>query len=63
MAVCPKCNSRLEQIAVIKCRKVAIAILNSLNFSTQYELINSPTTGPPKQLSYENEIDQRNDDW
>ena len=36
VTICPKCNGRLEQIAVIKCRKAAMAILNSLNQLTQY---------------------------
>lgn len=63
VTVCPKCNGRLEQIAVIKCKKIAMTILNSLNLGTQHKLINSPTTGPPERLSYENEIDQPSDDW
>ena len=63
VTVCSKCNGRLEQIAVIKCRKTAMAILNSLNQRTQHKPMSPPTTGPPEQLSYENEIDQRSDNW
>ncbi len=63
VTVCPKCNGRLEQIALIKNRAVAIAILNSLNLITQNKPQSPPTTGPPVQQSYEYEIDQRNDNW
>lgn len=59
VTVCPKCNGRLEQIAIIKNRSVAMAILKSLNQITQFKPISPPTTGPPDQLNYENEIDQR----
>ena len=63
VTVCPKCNGRLEQIAVIKSRTAAMAILKSLNQSTQFKPKNPLTTGPPELTGYENEIDQRNDDW
>jgi hypothetical protein len=63
VTICPKCNGRLEQVAVIKFRKVAMAILKSLNQNTDPLPVGAPPTGPPELLSYENEIDQRHDDW
>jgi hypothetical protein len=63
VTICPKCNGRLEQIAVIKCQKVAMAILKSLNQNTEPLPAGAPPTGPPEQLTYENEIDQRSVDW
>ena len=63
VTICPRCNGRLEQIAVIKCRKVAMAILKSLNQHTDPLPVGASPTGPPEQLTYENEIDQRSEDW
>ena len=63
VTICPKCNGRLEQIAVIKCQKVAMAILKSLNQNAKSLPAGAPPTGPPQQLSYETEIDQRSEDW
>jgi hypothetical protein len=63
VTICPKCNGRLEQIAVIKCRKVAMAILKSLNQNTKPLPRSAPPTGPPEGLIFENEIDQRSEDW
>lgn len=63
VTICPKCNGRLEQVAVIKNRAVAMAILKSLNQRTHHEPTRPPTTGPPVQLRYDNDIDQRHNDW
>lgn len=63
VTICPKCNGRLEQIAVIKNRTIAAAILKSLNQSTQFKPKNPLTTGPPEKFTYNNELDQRNEDW
>lgn len=63
VTICPRCNGRLEQIAVIKCRLAAVQILESLKIRTQLGASNAPSTGPPEQLSYENEMDQLHDDW
>ncbi len=63
VTVCPKCQGRLEQIAVIRDRVVITAILKSLNEVTQFQPINPVTTGPPEVQSDNEEIDQRNEDW
>ena len=64
VTVCPHCGGRLEQIAVIKDKVVAKAILKSLQETTIFR----PLTviwerGPPDQPNgFENEFDQR-DSW
>lgn len=64
VTVCPHCGGRLEQIAVIKDKVVAKAILKSLQETTIFR----PLTviwerGPPVQPNgFENEFDQR-DSW
>ncbi len=63
VSICPKCNGRLEQIAVIKNIKVAATILKSLNQSTQFKPKNPLTTGPPQQPGNDYDFNQRNEDW
>ena len=61
VTVCPHCGGRLEQIAVIKDRVVAKAILESLKETTIFNPLEviwgrGPPDGP---TSFENEFDQR----
>ena len=63
VSICPKCNGRLEQIAVIKNIKVAAAILKSLNQCTRFKPKNPLTTGPPLQPGNDYDFNQRNEDW
>lgn len=63
VSICPKCNGRLEQIAVIKNIKVAAAILKSLNQCTQFKPKSPLTTGPPPQSGNDYDFNQRNEDW
>ena len=41
VTVCPKCQGRLEQIAIIKDKKVARAVLESMELTTIYQPIKS----------------------
>lgn len=60
VTVCPKCGGRLEQIAVIKDRVVAKAILESLNETTVFKPLKFvEVRGPPAAASFDNEFDQR----
>jgi uncharacterized protein with PIN domain len=61
VTVCPHCGGRLEQIAIIKDKVVAKAILKSLQETTIFKpLAVIWERGPPEQLNdFENEFDQR----
>jgi len=62
VTICPKCSGRLEQIAVIKDRVVAKAILESLNETTVFQPLEFvETTGPPvgANTNFDSEFDQR----
>lgn len=63
VTICPKCNGRLEQIAVIKCKKVAAEILQSLKIQIHVSSVGTSARGPPEQTRYEYEEDQRNNEW
>ena len=64
VTVCPHCGGRLEQIAVIKDRVVAKAILKSMQETTIFRPLTAVwERGPPEQsCDFENEFDQR-DSW
>jgi uncharacterized protein with PIN domain len=64
VTVCPHCGGRLEQIAVIKDKVVALAILKSLQETTVFKPLTAIwERGPPDQPNgFENEFDQR-DSW
>ena len=64
VTVCPQCGGRLEQIAVIKDKVVALAILKSLQETTIFRPLTAIwERGPPVQPNgFENEFDQR-DSW
>jgi hypothetical protein len=64
VTVCPHCGGRLEQIAVIKDKVVALTILRSLQEATVFKPLTAIwERGPPDQPSgFENEFDQR-DSW
>ena len=60
VTVCPKCEGRLEQIAIIKDKKVARAVLESMELTTIYQ----PTKcindrGPPAEEDFAEYFDQR----
>ena len=61
VTVCPSCCGRLEQIAVIKDKVVAKAILESLKETTIFNPLKIVRErGPPEPVSgHENEFDQR----
>ena len=61
---CPHCGGRLEQIAVIKDRVVAKAILKSLQEATIFRPLTAVCERGPPDLpnGFENEFDQR-DSW
>jgi len=61
VTVCSRCNGRMEQIAVIKDRVVAKAILESLKEITIFRPLNAINErGPPEARSgHHNEFDQR----
>lgn len=63
VTVCPRCSGRLEQIAVIQSKAVALAILKSLNLEVRVAIVSAPSTGPPESVGYEYEDDQRNNEW
>lgn len=67
VTICPKCQGRMEQIAVIKDKAVALAILKSLDEITVFKpLTVEPVRGPPDAASAfadELEVDQRQNDW
>jgi hypothetical protein len=53
VTICPKCNGRLEQIAVIKDRVVIKALLESLSEVTVFKpLVVVPVRGPPVADEY-----------
>lgn len=64
VTVCPHCGGRLEQIAVIKDRVVAKAILKSLQETTIFRPLTAVCERGPPDLpnGFENEFDQR-DSW
>ena len=60
VTVCPKCQGRLEQIAIIKDRKVARAVLESMELTTIYQPIKSINDrGPPTGNDLAEDFDQR----
>ena len=67
VTVCPRCHGRMEQIAVIKDKVVALAILKSLDEVTIFNpLSEEPARGPPEAapaLADAFEVDQRQNDW
>ena len=67
VTVCPKCQGRLQPIAVIKDYKVALQILTAMGEVTTIEKHNR-ATGPPdiyieSKLQAHSNIDQRPTDW
>ena len=64
VTVCPHCGGRLEQIAVIKDKVVAKAILKSLLETTIFRPFTAIWERGPPDLpnGFENEFDQR-DSW
>ena len=59
--ICPKCQGRLEQIAVIKDKAVAAKILASLGEKTEFNPLHAGPRGPPHVTSEDfiDELDQR----
>ncbi len=58
--VCPKCQGRLEQIAIIKDRKVARAVLESMELITIYQPMKRINDrGPPAGNDLTVAFDQR----
>ena len=60
VTVCPKCQGRLEQIAIIKDKKVARAVLESMELITIYQPMKCINDrGPPTGNDLAEDFDQR----
>jgi hypothetical protein len=65
VTICPKCQGRMEQIAVIKDKVVAKKILESLGEVTTFKPLEMVADrGPPQAVEIpEDDFDQRDPTW
>jgi len=64
VTVCPKCNGRMEQIAVIRDKAVARKILESIGERSQsWGIEVAQDRGPPLEMGTDESFDQRDSTW